>query len=71
MSIFRSLQVRAGNLVNGSLNENIVFVHIPKCGGNSIAAAIHDRYKSFSPRSVRGLVNINAAASLAAATCES
>ena len=64
MSILRSVQARANNLVKGSLKENIVFVHVPKCGGNSIASAIHDRYKTFSPRGSRGLVNINAAASL-------
>ena len=64
MSIFHSLQVRANNLVQGSLNEKIVFLHVPKCGGNSIAAAIYDRYKTFSPRGERGLINISAAASL-------
>jgi len=67
MSILRSLLARTDNLVKGSLKENIVFVHVPKCGGNSIASAIHDRYKTFSPRGSRGLVNINAAASLKAA----
>jgi len=66
MSILRSFQARVSNLAKGSLKENIVFVHVPKCGGNSIASAIHDRYKTFSPRGNRGLVNINAAASLKA-----
>lgn len=67
MSILRSLHARADNLIKGSLKENIVFVHVPKCGGNSISSAIHNRYKTFSPRSSRGLVNINAAASLKSA----
>jgi len=66
MSILRSIQIRTENLIKGSLKEKLVFVHVPKCGGNSIAAAIHDRYKTFSPRGTPGLVNIDAAASLKA-----
>lgn len=67
MAILRSLYTRAENLVNGSLKENIVFLHVPKCGGNSIGSAIRNRYQTFSPRSRLGLVNINAEASLKAA----
>lgn len=67
MSIFRSLSVRVDNLVHGTIKENIVFLHIPKCGGNSIASAIYERYQTFHPNSRIGLVNIDAEASVKAA----
>lgn len=68
MAILKSLYSRFENLINGCLKENIVFLHFPKCGGNSVGAAIHDRYKTFAPRGGTALVNINAEASLKAAS---
>lgn len=54
---------RTDNLLNGYLEDKIVFIHIPKCGGSSITAAIASCYPQ-SDSSQETIVNLNASASL-------
>jgi len=67
MDLSKSIYIRFNNLIGGYLNDRIVFVHIPKCGGTSISSAISNRYKTLDPRSSTGLVSINAEASVKSA----
>ncbi len=66
MAIVRPILTRVNNLVSGSLEAKIVFVHLPKCGGTSITSAIGERYKTLSFRRSSGDIAINAGASLKA-----
>ncbi|NEP24461.1 sulfotransferase family 2 domain-containing protein [Moorena sp. SIO3I6] len=65
-SIFLEVSARTSNLFQGSLKENIVFIHIPKCGGSSISKALKSCYATWDIRD-RNLCHLDAAASLKAA----
>jgi len=51
---------RVSNTLTKSINENIFFLHIPKCGGSSLDQAIREKYLSLDPRSDRGIIHLNA-----------
>ena len=63
MSLFKSLLKRASNLLHGCLEEDIFFLHIPKCGGSSISYAIGWHYLTLDIRKGRGFVSLDPAAS--------
>ena len=60
--MFKSLLVKTNNLFHRSLKNNIIFLHVPKCGGTSVDYAIRRHY-----RKKDRLVTINARASTNAA----
>lgn len=60
--MFKSLLVKTNNLFRRSLKDNIIFLHVPKCGGMSVDYAIRRHY-----RKKDRLVTINASASTNAA----
>lgn len=62
MPVFDSLLSRAQNLFRRVLTDNIVFLHIPKCGGVSVSQAICSRYVGFDLRRDRGLHSLDAPA---------
>jgi len=64
MSILKPLNTRTKNLFSERLKEKIAFLHIPKCGGNSITSAIYDRYKTLDPKNQFRSAFIDANASL-------
>ncbi|RJP83248.1 MAG: hypothetical protein C4522_01240 [Desulfobacteraceae bacterium] len=43
---FKSLPIRIKNTLSSPLKERIFFLHIPKCGGNSIKDALRNAYLS-------------------------
>lgn len=46
-----SIAARLRNTLQGPIKEKIFFLHIPKCGGNSIKEALRNKYITMSPRS--------------------
>ena len=56
---FESLVARSNNLVHGSLNKNIFFLHLHKCGGSSINQAIKSCYLTWNITNDRHLVHFN------------
>lgn len=59
---------RFRNQFGGGIKENIVFVHIPKCGGVSISESIRRNYFTLDMRKDRSLVGIDPAATYAVAS---
>jgi len=53
--------------MHGVIEENIFFLHIPKCGGQSIDKAIRTRYQSFIPGKSSNIASLDPIASANAA----
>lgn len=73
MSAFNSILEKANNLslfqrinnqIHGCLNENIFYLHIPKCGGTSIRHAIREFYLTLNIRNDKYLVELDSVATL-------
>jgi len=73
MSAFNSIFAKANNLslfqrvnnqIHGCLNENIFYLHIPKCGGTSIRHAIRKFYLTLNIRKDKYLVELDSVATL-------
>jgi len=64
---FKSLVARSNNLIHGSLNKNIFFLHIHKCGGSSINQAIKACYLTWDITKDRQLVHLDSRAAFNAA----
>lgn len=64
---FESVIARSNNLFNGSLKENIFFLHIHKCGGSSINQAIKSCYLTWDITKDRRLVHLDSHAAFNAA----
>lgn len=62
-----TFSARTHNLLNGCLEDKILYYHIPKCGGTSIRKALKSCYLSWDPRTSSRLFVLNAAASFHAA----
>ena len=63
MLSLKSLLRRADNMLRGGLRENIVFLHLPKCGGTSINHAINCHYQTLDFRTDNCSVSLSAPAS--------
>jgi flavin-binding protein dodecin len=61
------LVTRSNNLVHGSLEENIFFLHIHKCGGTSIRQAIKSCYRVLDITKDRYLIDLDSEAAFYAA----
>jgi hypothetical protein len=61
------LVARSNNLVHGSLEENIFFLHIHKCGGTSIRQAIKSCYRVLDITKDRYLIDLDSEAAFYAA----
>ena len=67
MNFVTELRHRCTNYFNGGIKEKICFVHIHKCGGTSINAAIRQHFLHIDMRRDRDLIGIDAEASSNAA----
>lgn len=56
--IITSISPRINNLFHGCLKEKIFFLHIPKCGGTSIAESIKSCYRNLDPRNERRIAHL-------------
>ncbi|MBI5739851.1 MAG: sulfotransferase family 2 domain-containing protein [Nitrospirae bacterium] len=65
--VIKSLRSGIQKRIYGCLREKIFFLHIPKCGGTSIARAIRSRYHTPSANNSDGLVRLSSGASAGAA----
>lgn len=63
MLSLKSLLRRADNMLRGGLKENIVLLHLPKCGGTSINHAINCHYQTLDLRADNRSVSLSAPAS--------
>jgi len=55
---------RVDNMLRGGLRENIVFLHLPKCGGTSINHAINCHYQTLDLRTDNCSVSLFASSHL-------
>jgi len=63
----RNLIQRIENQINGGIHDNIVFLHVPKCGGTSINHAIRSHYYTLDWRKDSYLLQLEGTASAIAA----
>jgi hypothetical protein len=59
MPRFDNLLARVRNQFFGAIEKNIVFVHIPKCGGTSLSEAISRHYYTLDIRKDRLMIGID------------
>ena len=60
---FQNVFIKTRNLLEGSLDSNIYFHHIPKCGGTSLNRALQSCYVKWSLWESSNVLNLNSEAS--------